>query len=188
MTAIARNIRRFSEFINEPTFAITTLSLLVARYPPSLSHLTSMHPILLTACVTHRQLAPALPLLSITIEEVDTNLTELTYNDALVYHYAGGVALAMLERWKEAIDFFEIVVGAPGQAPAAIQLEALKKLMLVGLIKNGEVRRSSCVLRSLYEMLNVALAGSHTPKIHEPHYFAVAQELSIPLVDTILPS
>ena len=44
-----------------------------------------------------------------------------------------------LKRWREAEEFFEIVVTAPGHVAAAIQLEALKKLTLVQLILYGKV-------------------------------------------------
>jgi COP9 signalosome complex subunit 3 len=50
------------------------------------------------------------------------------------------MALAALKRWSEAEEFFELVVSAPGQVSSAIQLEALKKLVLVQLIANGKVR------------------------------------------------
>lgn len=49
------------------------------------------------------------------------------------------MCLAALRRWSEAQECFEVVVGAPAQTPAAIQLEALKKLMLVQLILYGKV-------------------------------------------------
>lgn len=70
---------------------------------------------------------------------MDLRISDLTYNDNLVYHYAGGVALAALKRWHEAEEFFEICATAPGTAPAAIQYEALKKLTLVQLILYGKV-------------------------------------------------
>jgi len=54
-----------------------------------------------------------------------------------VYHYAGGMAFAALKRWEEAEEFFEICVSSPAQVPAAIQLEAYKKLTLVQLISRG---------------------------------------------------
>jgi len=57
----------------------------------------------------------------------------------LTYHYTGGIALAAMKRWEAAEDFFEIVVTAPGTYPAALQLEALKKLRLVQLISKGKV-------------------------------------------------
>ena len=72
--------------------------------------------------------------------QIDTGITELTWNDNLLYHYAGGVALGALKRWKEAEEFFEICATAPAQTSASIQLEALKKLLLVQLILYGKVR------------------------------------------------
>ena len=60
---------------------------------------------------------------------IDIKLSDLTYNDNLVYHYAGGIALAALKKWREAEEFFEICATAPSTStPAALQLEALKKL------------------------------------------------------------
>jgi COP9 signalosome complex subunit 3 len=56
-----------------------------------------------------------------------------------MYHYTGGMALAMLKKWKEAEELFEIAVTAPGTYPAALQLEALKKLRLVQLISRGKI-------------------------------------------------
>jgi len=50
------------------------------------------------------------------------------------------VALAALKKWKEAEEFFEICVTSPGNYPAALQMEALKKLRLVQLISTGKVR------------------------------------------------
>lgn len=44
----------------------------------------------------------------------------------------------MLKRWPEAEEFFEICTTAPGNVPAAIQMEALKKMRLVQLISKGK--------------------------------------------------
>jgi COP9 signalosome complex subunit 3 len=68
---------------------------------------------------------------------------DLTYNDNLVYHYAGGIALAALKKWDEALEFFEICVTSPAQVPAAIQLDAYKKLVLIQLISRGTVSGSA---------------------------------------------
>jgi COP9 signalosome complex subunit 3 len=78
--------------------------------------------------------------LSTQISTISTAMyPDLCYNDNLIYHYAGGMALAALKRWAEAEEFFEMVASAPGQVPSAIQLEALKKLVLVQLISKGKV-------------------------------------------------
>jgi COP9 signalosome complex subunit 3 len=62
----------------------------------------------------------------------------MTYVDNLIYHYAGGIALAALKMWSKAEEFFEICVTSPGITPSAIQLEALKKMRLVQLIAKGK--------------------------------------------------
>ncbi|PCH44992.1 hypothetical protein WOLCODRAFT_139360 [Wolfiporia cocos MD-104 SS10] len=114
------------------------LSNLITRYPPSLSYLTTLHPIFLTACVATKHYTTALPVLTVPITFVDLKVSGLTYNDNLVYHYAGGVAFGALKRWREAEEFFEICASSPAQVPAAVQLEASKKLVLVQLILYGK--------------------------------------------------
>lgn len=91
------------------------------------------------ACVATRHFTAALPVLSVPILNVDASISDLHYNDSLVYHYAGGIVFGALKRWREAEEFFEIVVTSPAQTPAAIQLEAFKKLTLVQLILYGKV-------------------------------------------------
>ncbi len=94
----------------------------------------------LQVCVATRHFSAALPVLSTPILHIETSVSPLTYNDNLIYHYAGGIALGALKKWREAEEFFEICASSPGQAPAAIQLEALKKLTLVQLILYGKVK------------------------------------------------
>jgi COP9 signalosome complex subunit 3 len=92
-------------------------------------------------CVSTRNFLAALPVLSYPITNFDTSISpELHYSDNLSYHYTGGIALAALKRWAEAEEYFEICVTSPGTYPAALQLEALKKLRLVQLISGGKVR------------------------------------------------
>lgn len=93
----------------------------------------------LQLCVRTHHYSAALPVLSHPILHIETSISPLTYNDNLIYHYAGGCALGGLKKWREAEEFFEICASAPGQAAAAIQLEALKKLTLVQLILYGKV-------------------------------------------------
>ena len=90
-------------------------------------------------CVATGHFQVALSVLQVPITEIDNSLGDLHYNDNLVYHYAGGMAFAALKRWEEAEEFFEICVSSPAQVPAAIQLEAYKKLTLVQLISRGTV-------------------------------------------------
>ena len=71
-----------------------------------------------------------------------------------------------LKRWKEAEEFFEIVVTSPAQTPAAIQLEALKKLTLVQLILYGKVCGGK-VNTKLRLTRNRGHAGDPTTKVHQ---------------------
>ncbi|KAI5117842.1 hypothetical protein M0805_008114 [Coniferiporia weirii] len=140
VTLLAKGI--VSLYTTEATLdqCIPLLLDLVTRYPPSLNYLTTVHPIFLRTCVVTRNFSTALPVLGVPITEIDTTVSDLHYNDNLVYHYAGGMALAALKRWAAAEECFEIVVGSPAQVPASIQFEALKKLALVQLIIYGKVK------------------------------------------------
>jgi COP9 signalosome complex subunit 3 len=146
----------------QPRSAILPLLGLVTRYPPDPSYLTPIHPIFLEVrptptcaapapsphltspaqhCVSARAFSTALPVLLHPITEIDLALCpDLHYNDNLVYHYAGGVALAALKRFADAEEAFTVCVGSPAQVPAALQMDAYKKLVLVQLILHGKVR------------------------------------------------
>ncbi|KAF7347207.1 PCI domain-containing protein [Mycena venus] len=139
VSLLAKGIVRLGQQHNNMSWAIPPLYHLLTRYPPDLSYLTSFHYIFLQACLIANQPAAALPVLAVPIANVNTSLSELTYNDNLMYHYLGGIVLAVLKKWAEAEEYFEICVTAPGAVPAALQLEALKKLRLVQLISRGEV-------------------------------------------------
>ena len=104
-----------------------------------MNYLTTIHPLFARVCAATRQYAAAIPVIENPITEIDTTLSDLHYNDNLVYHYSAGVVFAALRRWTEAEDCFDIVVGNPAHMPSAIQLEALKKLSLVQLILYGKV-------------------------------------------------
>ncbi|KAF8157194.1 hypothetical protein B0H34DRAFT_712647 [Crassisporium funariophilum] len=140
ITKLAKGIQRMATHYGNPSSAITPLSDLVTRYPPNGSYLTTIHPIFLLTCVTTRNFLPTLPVLAQFITNVDTSISpDLHYTDNLAYHYTGGVALAALKRWREAEEYFEICVTSPGTYPAALQMEALKKLRLVQLISTGKI-------------------------------------------------
>ncbi|KAJ6541628.1 hypothetical protein B0H19DRAFT_958820 [Mycena capillaripes] len=139
VTMLAKGIVRLAQQHNSMSWAISPLSNLLARYPPDLSWLTTIHPIFIQACLVANQPTAALHVLNHPIANISTALSDLTYNDNLMYHYLGGVVLAVLKKWSEAEEYFEICVTAPGAVPAALQLEALKKLRLVQLISRGEV-------------------------------------------------
>ncbi|KAF9220827.1 hypothetical protein BS17DRAFT_680653, partial [Gyrodon lividus] len=139
VTLLAKGIPLLAEAAGSLKLAIEPLFNLLSRYSPSLSHLTTVHPIFVKTCVSAHHFTAALPVLAHPITIIDTSVSDLHYNDNLVYHYAGGMVYAALKRWPEAQEFFEICACSPGPAAAAIQMEALKKLVLVQLIHEGKM-------------------------------------------------
>lgn len=137
VTLLATGIRQFAEAEGNLKLAISPLSDLLVKYPPTLSHLTTIHPIFLTTCVVTRHFTVAIPVLAHPITTIDLSLSDITYHDNLTYHYAGGIALAALKSWPAAEELFEICASSPGSAASAIQMDALKKLALVQLIYRG---------------------------------------------------
>ncbi|KIJ63825.1 hypothetical protein HYDPIDRAFT_155393 [Hydnomerulius pinastri MD-312] len=138
VTLVAKGIPLLAEAAGNLKLAIQPLFDLLARYSPSLSHLTTIHPVFLKTCVSAHQFAAALPVLAHPITTIDLSISDLHYNDNLVYHYAGGMVYAALKRWSEAEELFEICVCSPGPSAAALQMEALKKMILVQLIREGK--------------------------------------------------
>ena len=118
-------------------------------------------------------------MLSEPILHIETSISPLIYNDNLIYHYAGGCALGALKKWREAEEFFEICASAPGQAAAAIQLEALKKLTLVQLILYGKVQL--CIFTYLPTLLLTfhVVQGYSSAEIYPPNLGTVIKELAL---------
>lgn len=139
VTLLAQSIYNAADQAGNLRAAIPPLRELLRRYPATPAYLTSVHPIFVRACVKAQYFTLALPVLNQPITEIDKNAYDLTYHTSLDYHYAGGICLAALKRYREAEDFLEIVVSSPAQTtPAAIQLDALNKLALIQLIVYGK--------------------------------------------------
>ncbi|CAE6511350.1 unnamed protein product [Rhizoctonia solani] len=140
VTLLAQGIYNLAERSQALPEAIPLLMSLVRRYPPHVGYLTTIHSLLLMACVQTRHFTTVVPLLAEGITEIDTQISDVQYTDNLQYHYLGGCVYAALKRFKEAEDFFETAVTAPATVASAIQLEAYKKLGLIQLILYGELR------------------------------------------------
>jgi hypothetical protein len=112
----------------------------------------------------------------------------LHYNDNLVYHYTGGIALAALKRWPEAEEFFEICVSSPGQSPAAIQMEALKKLVLVQLISRGNVRPNVLFFGFRDSVINVATTDDESAQVHPSEPVTAVQDHAVSRFRQLVPA
>ncbi|KAG9122317.1 hypothetical protein FRC07_001368 [Ceratobasidium sp. 392] len=140
VTLLARGIYALAERNQAFADAIPLLMALVRRYPPHMGYLTTVHPLLLAACVQTQHFTTVVPVLAQGITEIDTQISDVHYTDNLQYHYLGGCVYAALKRFKDAEDFFELTVTAPATVASAVQIEAYKKLTLIQLILYGEVR------------------------------------------------
>jgi COP9 signalosome complex subunit 3, N-terminal helical repeats len=99
----------------------------------------------------------------------------------LNYHYTGALALLALKRFSQASTYLELVAAAPvHQSPAALQLEALKKLTLVRLILFGAVSVTEWPLKhpvTLYVVcrrgpcpdMRIRTYGGTSRILHTPH-------------------
>ncbi|KAG6845052.1 hypothetical protein H0H87_001389 [Tephrocybe sp. NHM501043] len=168
VSALARGIVACANASANPKAAVQPLALLVRRYPPSPSHLTALHAIFALHCCQIHAFSALLPVLATPITDIDLTLSpDLTYNDSLLYHYLGGIAHAALKHWADAEDFLEIALSTPGSIPAALQLEALKKLRLIQLIARGKV--SSFCLSFIDATLTPAPQISPLPRYTHSH-------------------
>lgn len=121
-------------------------------------------------CVKTGRYGTALPVISQPITSVSLELCpELSYNDNLIYHYTSGIAFSALKQWNNAEEAFEICVTSPAVGyPAALQLEALKKLKLVQLISKGKVRISP-PSSSVTTLMNIVSRRLPCPSIRRPY-------------------
>ncbi|KAG8765032.1 hypothetical protein FRC12_007723 [Ceratobasidium sp. 428] len=140
VTMLAKGIYALADRNQAFADAIPLLMALVRRYPPHMGYLTTIHPVLLAACVQTHHFTTVVPVLAHGITEVDVQISDVHYTDNLQYHYLGGCVYAALKRFKDAEDFFELTVTAPATVASAIQIEAYKKLTLIQLILYGEAR------------------------------------------------
>lgn len=121
---------------------LNALAIFVRRYPHSRDVFTAIHPVFLHACVRYRQYQVALPILQKRVAQIDKGIYPITYLDNLLYHYYGAFVFIALKQWADAEEFLEMVVAAPlsSTVPSAIQMEAMKKLSLVQLIRYGTLK------------------------------------------------
>ncbi|KIM24188.1 hypothetical protein M408DRAFT_331937 [Serendipita vermifera MAFF 305830] len=121
---------------------LEALAIFVQRYPHSRDVFTAVHTVFLQACVRYRVYQVALPVLNNRVAQIDKSIYPITYLDNLLYHYYGAFAFIALKQWADAEEFLEMVVAAPisSNIPSAIQMEAMKKLSLVHLIRYGTIR------------------------------------------------
>jgi hypothetical protein len=109
---------------------------------------------------------------------------DMTPTNALTTYYLGGLALAMLKRWTESVDWLEVCTTFPamGNAVSAVQVEALKRLILVQLIAFGKVSNESlvCMVTTSAWRTDPSsqfMTDTANAQVHQWRTFAYGQEL-----------
>ncbi|KAG6913805.1 hypothetical protein DXG01_004196 [Tephrocybe rancida] len=144
VSVFARGMITYANATPTPKAAIQPLYDLARRYPPDTSYLTSLHSQFALLCIQTKSPTALLPVLETPITNISLTFSpDLAYNDSLMYHYLDAIAYAELKFCGQAAEFSEIALNTPGSVPAALQLEALKKLRIVQLISSGKDRQTA---------------------------------------------
>lgn len=150
----------------------------------------------LHACVMTRNYHLALPVLARPVSMVEKSIYPFNYVDNLLYHYFGAFTFISLRRWAEAEEYLEMVVAAPiTTTPSAIQVEAMKKLALVQLIRHGTLKAmpryvpqvfNKMIRQSSYGQLAKAYPGGNLVQIIEKETKIFLQDYNLGLVREVL--
>lgn len=158
---------------------------------------TAVHTIFLGACIRFRQYQYALPILSIPMAQIDKSIYPITYLDNLLYHYYGAFIFIALKEWTAAEEYLEMVVSAPltSNVPSAVQIEAMKKLSLVQLIRHGALKSlpryvpqlfSKTIKQSAYGQLAKVYPAGNVLQVAEKETKTFQHDYNIGLVREVL--
>lgn len=115
---------------------IRLLTNAIRRYPEGC--LSPIHYHLVRRCCQLRCYDQALPVMDLDIDSF-RNEHDLLPTDYLQYHFYGALCYAALGKYARSFYFLSLVIATPGNATSLIQLEAYRKFVLIGLIKDGKV-------------------------------------------------
>jgi COP9 signalosome complex subunit 3 len=129
--------------------------------------------------------------------QVDKSIYPITYLDNLLYHYYGAFILLSLREWAAAEEYLEMVISAPinSSIPSAIQIEAMKKLALVQLIRHGAIKSlpryvpqlfSKTIKQSAYGQLAKVYPSGNVHQVAEKEQKVFQQDFNIGLLREVL--
>ncbi|KAJ3018928.1 COP9 signalosome complex subunit 3 [Thoreauomyces humboldtii] len=150
MTAFAEGVANQAERARNPILAVGILKIACERWSHvkeqsdrsgsgSAVQLTSIHALLCKMCLLARTPRAALDILLTPITEIQPANYDLQYQHYLLYHYYGGMIFAQLKKFDQALDFWSLCISAPGPNASAIQVEAYRKYLLVGVVLRNRV-------------------------------------------------
>jgi len=134
--------RRFADLlveVRQPLRGILPLKSAIAKLRERDNpQLTPVHTDMLQLCLLSKSYHAALPVLEENVVEINES-SGITPKDLLCYYYYGGRAYIGMKKFKQALEFFKLVLSTPAVVLSAIMAEAFKKYILVSLIISGQV-------------------------------------------------
>ena len=97
--------------------------------------LSPIHSMCIMYCLETESYDCAVNILENPISDVDGSVN---VKDFLFYHYYGAIIMLALGKLKPAFQLLAYVLYTPGSAASAIQIEAYKKIILLGLLLKGK--------------------------------------------------
>ncbi|KAJ5503102.1 hypothetical protein N7463_005976 [Penicillium fimorum] len=175
----------------DPLLGATLVKDAMLRLDPSCAVFTSNHLLLVRLCLQAKAYSCVLPVLNKQICHFPISLgrsssepsvlcanngssvsfmteasgvsSKLSYREYLQYFLYGGMVYMALKEWRNALHFLGIVISTPSTSSVSmIMVEAYKKWVLVGLLKNGKL--------------------CSPPSITAPHAVKVYQSLAMPYI------
>ncbi|KAK9374133.1 uncharacterized protein V1513DRAFT_446762 [Lipomyces chichibuensis] len=164
-----------SDAIENPNLLLRPLLNAALSFSPSHDMLSPAHALFLIQALKAKQYKLALQLLKYDVDKFDSAYG-LTYQDHLRFHYYGAMVFIGMKQYEKAIEYLSIVLCAPGFPCSMVQIEALKKTILLQLILYGKH-----ALR-LPRMANDFTSHSYRAFARPYDHFAVAFENGDPTV------
>ncbi|KAL8287092.1 hypothetical protein RQP46_004098 [Phenoliferia psychrophenolica] len=161
----AKSIVALADDAKNMSLAVLPLRTLLLRYtPPGI--LTTFHGLFLQVVQASRDHEAAREVINRPIIDVDTSAFPIKYHDHLLYHYLGGSTAALLRDIPRAVEMLEICVSAPGTAVSGIQVDAYKKLVLIGLLAEGKLPTLPQYTSSNVQSVCKSLCGPYIDYAH----------------------
>jgi len=124
--------------IRQPIRGVLPLKTAIAKLKERDSQLNPIHTDLLQLILLSKTYRSALPILEENIYEIN-EASGINPKDLLCYYYYGGQIYIGLKLYRQALEFFKLVLTTPALVLSSIMVEAYKKYILISLILNGQV-------------------------------------------------
>ncbi|KAK9369920.1 hypothetical protein V1509DRAFT_617930 [Lipomyces kononenkoae] len=164
-----------ADALDNPNLLLRQLLNAALSFSPAHDTLSPAHALFLIQALKAKQYKLALQLLKYDVDKFDSAYA-LTYQDHLRFHYYGAMVLIGMKQYEKAIEYLAIVLCAPGFPCSMVQIEALKKTILLQLILYGKHSLK------LPRMANDFTSHSYRAFARPYDHFAVAFENGDPTV------